>query len=200
MIGYLSSIDSANTTDKLLTYKLAMLLALTSAARSHEMIFLNTKFLVKHHTEYSFHFGKPTKVARPGRPRPPLKFSHFTADKNLCVCHHIDLDLSRSQTWRSKQSQLLLSFVEPDKLVQSSMVSRWVIETLSLAGIDTKTFSGHSTRYASSSKASEQGVPLKEILKRAYWSNKTIFEQRCKKDIEKTDLENSGNFESAIPR
>ena len=36
---------------------------------------------------------------------------------------------------------------------------------LNLSSIDTKTFTGHSTRTASSSKAKEPGVPTGEILK-----------------------------------
>ena len=37
---------------------------------------------------------------------------------------------------------------------------------LNLAGVDTKTFTGHSTRKALSSKAKEVGVSTGEILKR----------------------------------
>lgn len=149
-----------------------MLLALTSAARAHEVAYLDIRFLVKHHSGYSFHFGKPTKTARRGKARPPFKFSHFNENTNLCVCHHIDIYLERSSSWRSESFQLLLSFVKPHKPVKS------------LSGIDTNIFKWHSTRSASSSKASVQGVPMKEILKRGHWSSTTTFEKTYKKDIE----------------
>jgi len=126
-----------------LTQKLAMLLALTSAARAHEICFLDTSLLVKYHTGYTFHFRKFTKVATRSKPRPPIKFSHFQ-NKNLCVCFHIDLYLKRSVSWRSQgESQLLLSFVNPHKPVKPCTVSKWIIEVLSAAEIDTSTFKGH---------------------------------------------------------
>ena len=147
VVSYLSSIDSENCTDKDLTLKLTMLLALTSAARAHELTYLDIRFLVKHH---SFYFNKPTKVAKVGKARPPLKFSHFTEDKNLCVCHNIDLYITRTSLWRTEKNQLLLSFIKPHKEVATSSVSRWIIQVLNLAGIDTNMFKGHSTRSVSS--------------------------------------------------
>ena len=46
---------------------------------------------------------------------------------------------------------------------------------MNLAGIDTSVFKAHSTRAASSSKASNQGVPLEEILLMADWSGQSTF-------------------------
>ena len=40
---------------------------------------------------------------------------------------------------------------------------------LNLPGIDTKTFTGHSTRPASSSKAKAVGAPTRKTLKRGFW-------------------------------
>ena len=50
VVDYLSSVDTSNISDKLLTLKLTMLLALTSAARAHEITYLEVMFLVKHHS------------------------------------------------------------------------------------------------------------------------------------------------------
>ena len=54
---------------------------------------------------------------------------------------------------------------------------------LNLSGIDTKTFTGHSTRTASSSKAEKAGVPTGKILKRGFWSNESAFEKFYYKKI-----------------
>ena len=45
-----------------LTLKLAMLLALTSAARASEIKFLDILYLTEHSTDYTFQFGKNTKT------------------------------------------------------------------------------------------------------------------------------------------
>ena len=50
--------------------------------------------------------------------------------------------------------------------MSTQSVSRWILEVLGHAVIDTKTYSRHSSRPASSSKAKSNGVPMGEILKR----------------------------------
>ena len=91
--------------------------------------------------------------------------------------------MERTKPWRQEKGQLLLSYVNPHQPVVSSTVSGWILKTLALAGIDTATFKGHSTRSASTSKACAQGVSIKEILKRAHWSTSTTFEKQYKRDI-----------------
>lgn len=194
VVTFLSSISLQNISDKMLTLKLTMLLALTSAARAHEVAYLDVRYLVKHHSGYSFHFGKPTKTAKQRKPRPPLKFMHFKEDLNLCVCNHIDVYLERSSPWRGENFQLLLSFVKPHKAVKPCTISRWILEVLTLSGIDTSTFKGHSTRSASSSKAVVQGVPMTEILKKGHWTTSTTFERTYRKEI----LVEPEIFESAV--
>ena len=68
--------------------------------------------------------------------------------------------IEKTQEYHKKESQLLLSAIEPHEAISTSTVSHWIIEVLGLAGIDTKTFTAQSTRSASS--------PTEEILKRAH--------------------------------
>jgi len=123
VLEYLGSLNSEKITNKLLTIKLTLLLALTSASRAHEICYLDTNYLIKHSSCYTFHFEKLTKTAKPGNSRPVIKFEHFL-DKNLCVCHHIDLYLERSKSWRKEETQLLISFIKPHKAVTTASVSR----------------------------------------------------------------------------
>ena len=67
--------------------------------------------------------------------------------------------------------------------MSSSTVSRWLMNALSAAGINTNTFAAHSTRAASSSKAKTQCVPTKEILKWGSWSNNSTFEKFYHREI-----------------
>ena len=184
VLDFLVTLKSDNECSlKVLTLKLTMLLALTSAARASEVCFLDTKYLVRHPSVYIFQFGRITKTARPGKPRKPIEFQHFNENRNLCVCNYIDLYIDKTKDIRGDESQLLISFVKPHKAVSTQTVSRWILEVLSQAGIDTKTFSGHSTRSASSSKAKARGVPIGEILKRGFWSQSTTFEKFYHKEI-----------------
>lgn len=173
--------------DKMLSYKLTMLLALASASRASEICHLDIKYLVKHQSGYSFSLSRPTKVQKPGNPIPNIKYFKFTESKSLCVCHTIDMYLDRSKSWRKGETQLLLSYVNPHNKVQTDTVSRWIKEVIALAGIDTSVFKAHSTRAASTSKASNSGVSLKEIVKRGYWSNESTFQKFYNKPTEKPE-------------
>ena len=88
--------------------------------------------------------------------------------KKLCVCHHIGLHIEGTKEYHKKESQLLLSLIEPHKAISTSTVSRWIIEVLGLVGINTETLTAHSTRSASSSKAKILGVPTKKIPRRGH--------------------------------
>ena len=89
VVKFLASISEEQLSDKLLTLKLTMLMSLASAARAHEICFLDTQFLVKHHSMYSFALGKPTKTSKPEKVRLPIVFKK-SSDKSWCVCHNID--------------------------------------------------------------------------------------------------------------
>ena len=73
--------------------------------------------------------------------------------------------MKRTEVIREEETQTLKNFIKPHKAMSNSTVSRWLMNALSAAGIDTNTFPAHSTRAASSSKAKTQCVPTKEILK-----------------------------------
>ena len=63
-------------------------------------------------------------------------------------------------------------------------VSKWLVQVLTLAGIDNSTsFIGHSTRAVSTLKAKSLGVPTREILKREYWSRNSTFQKYYQKEI-----------------
>ena len=187
--------DNQDLDDKTLTKKLTILLALTSASKSHEIDYLDIRFLVKHHSGYTFSFSKPTKVTRKGKLRPAITFVPFEENSRLCVCNCIDTYLIRSRSWREDKNQLLLSYVKPHKEISAKTVSKWITDILDMAGVDISTFSGHSTRSAASSKAKFCGVPTKEILKRGYWTNESTFQKHYSREI---DSNNLGVFQKSI--
>ena len=132
---------------------------------------------------YTFHFAKITKTARQRRLRPPVELKRFP-DKNLCVCHCIDVYLERTQPWRKNEGQLLLSFVETHQCITTQTVFRWIVEILTLSGIDTSIFKAHSTRSASASKASSQGISTKDILKTGHCATGSTFQKFYHRSIE----------------
>jgi len=67
---------------------------------------------------------------------------------------------------------------------------------LSLAGVDTKAFSGHSTRSAVSSKAKSCSLPVKEILSRGHWSKESVFQRYYSNSV--LDSDTQKKFDSSV--
>ena len=53
-----------------------------------------------------------------------MKYYPFKENRNLCVCHDIEVYLERTGIIRVEETQLLVSFIKPHKLVSTSKVSR----------------------------------------------------------------------------
>ena len=109
-------------------------------------------------------FGKNTKTLKQRKPRSPIKFYLFTENKR-CVFVIIDLYFILEEH-DEKQSQLLLSFLEPHGSISTSTLSGSIMEVLALSDIDSNKFSAHSTRSARSSKANDFGLPQEKFSNR----------------------------------
>ena len=85
----------------------------------------------------------------------------FAENEKLCahstLLHYVARTASIRQLLNS--SQVFVSYGEPYKVVSSATLARWLKAVLSLAGIDTSIFKGHSFRGALTSKAVSLGVP-----------------------------------------
>ena len=123
--------------DKFLTYKLTMLLALTSASRALGLQHLSITFMVKIPSSFTFTFHKLHKAWKKGKSPPSVVFHSFKEDISLCVVEVLNKYLKRSEKSRtSDECQLLLSFVQPHKPVVSSTISGWIKKVLTILGGD----------------------------------------------------------------
>ena len=196
VLCYLKSLPAhKNLSDKELTLKLTMMLALTATSRFSEISYLNISFKAKTEEKYIFSFNKLTKVCRRSKSQPTLSFHEFEQDKSLCVVSLLDTYIERSKAWRQDQQkgQLLLSFVKPHNEVVKSTISGWIKEVLKQSEINVEHFKAHSTRSASSSKVQMSGLPVEQILKRGNWSSKSTWQKFYNKNIEEDKT-----FEQAV--
>ena len=97
-----------------------------------------------------------------------LEFVVFSQDEGLCVVSALDEYLNRTEEWRrvNNETQLLLSYIQPHKQVVPSTISSWLKNVLKSSGINVSLFTAHSTRSATTSKASASGLSMIEILER----------------------------------
>ena len=142
--------NNSDLSEKLLTFKVAMLLALTSASRARGLHILDTRFIVKTSQKYVFKFHKLHKSWRQGQKPTTLEFVAFSQDKDLCVVSALDEYLNRTEEWRraNNKTQLLLSYIQLHKQVVPSTISGWLKNVLKSSSINVSLFTAHSSRSA----------------------------------------------------
>ena len=150
------SISSSLTVQEL-TYKLCMILSLTTASRVLGLQQLNITYMTKEDNKVTFYFAKLHKSWREGKPPPSFKIIGFPEDSQLCVIETLDTYLVRTKGRRLGKPQLLLSFRRP-------YISGWIKKVLKLAKTDIH--KADSTCSASTLNVKLKGLSLADILKR----------------------------------
>ncbi len=186
VLNHIRSLGANNTlSDKQLTHKLSMLLALASAGRSSDLRALDLNYMTVYDDKIVFVLGKLTKSRRKGQDPIKLTFHAFNDNPLLCVVSTINCYHDRTKGWRSGtgKSQLLLSFVEPHKEVVPCTIAGWLVQVTSSAGVDTSNFRAHSTRGATTSKAKAKGLSCQEIINMARWTKVSTFKRHYLRNI-----------------
>ena len=164
---------------EMLTKKLVTLLCLLSGQRVQAISSLRTDFSKVDDQLYTFYIPVVLKTTKPGRHQAPLQFQVFPHNNKLCVVNCLKEYTKRTDNIRenlAKQPKnLILSYAYPHLPVGPSTIARYVKQFLGLAGIDLTVFTAHSTRSASTSKANNIGLSMKDIQKAAGWTNDSTF-------------------------
>ena len=196
VLDYIKSLgpsDSLTLQD--LTWKLAMLLALTRPSRSADLVKLDLRFRKFSPEGVAFKEAGLAKQSRAGKPRAEFFFPAFT-DPVLCPRATLRAYERKTEAFRTEgdpeQSKLFLAVVKPHKPVSSSTIARWLKTLLGKAGIDTGIFKAHSVRGAAASAAANAGVTTADILQAADWSSESVFTKFYYKPVR------SGTFGVAV--
>lgn len=173
---------------KTLTLKLTMLMSLISVARGQELKVLHLDNMIVHEDKVVFHITERTKTGIK-----ELVFPQYDQSENLDVTLCLETYIIATQALRDTaeaKKQLLISFQSPYQPVTTSTIARWLRTLMEAAGVDTKKYKAHSTRAAATSKARDQGLTTKQILKTANWTNAGTFLTFYNKHIEKLEKQN----------
>ena len=179
---------------KMLTLKLAMLLALTTGQRMQSLFLMDIRNMELDMTYVKIRYGDLLKQTRPGFQLSELFIEAFKSDYRLCVVHTLHEYLDRTLKLRGNVTQLFLSFQKPYKPVQKDTIAKWIKQVLVLAGVDMNMFTPHSTRSATTSFVSGK-IPIDTILRTAGWRRDSVFRKFYKKPIT-----NDSSFSDAILR
>ena len=173
--------DDSNLSNKDLTFKTAMLLALTAMKRASKLHILDVRYMAVGEDRVRFQLAERPKHIRKRRGRPdPIKY--LASEKTFCPVTTIK---ACTASWRENnlESRLFLSFVKPNKAVTTSTITLWLKEVLRTVGVGTTVFTGHSIRSASSSKAFAKGASIQDILKCGNWSRVSTWQYFYHKSI-----------------
>lgn len=167
---------------KFLTFKLVMLLALTTGQRMQSLFLIDIRNLEYDQGYVKIRFGDLLKQSKPGRHLSELYIEAFKPDYRVCVVLTLREYLVRTQSLRNDINQLFISFHKPYKAVKKCTIANWIKKILVLAGIDMEIFTPHSTRGASTSKVKGK-IPITTILKTAGWRKDCVFRKFYERPI-----------------
>ena len=120
------------------------------------------------------------EASRPGN-NISVEILRFLDDPSICPVESLDAHISSPKKVKKDCDNLFISSVKPHKAVTSQTMSKWVVSVLRQCNINSH-YSAHSTRGASSTKASLH-TDINVVLKMAGWSSSRNFAQFYKKPI-----------------
>ena len=191
VLAYIKQLGrNSELTDKVLTHKLTMLLALTTANRASEIHGFNLEFMKDEGDSIEFVVHKLTKTRRVGQKPMTVVLTGYPEQPEWDVLDCLRAYFRRSFSWRqgAEQHQLLLGTVPPHKPVVTSTVSGWLKQFMAAAGLDTTKYQGHSVRSATTSRAKAAGLSVKEIMDRANWRNAKTFHRFYDRSVSETTV------------
>ncbi|XP_072048693.1 uncharacterized protein [Amphiura filiformis] len=189
----LSPVETLGLRD--LTYKLSMLIALTSTQRIETLHKLQIADLKMTDNSACFHVKELVKQSRPGHVGTIVRLSAYPPDRRLCVFKYLQHYLNKTKDLRkSGESHLFISFRRPYARVSKDTISRWIRTVMELAEVDTTKYKPHSTRAASTSTLNNSTVPESQILNAAGWAREETFRKLYNKPVE----QNMDGVSSAI--
>lgn len=173
--------ENKNLSRKILSCKLVVLMAITSANRISELQALDLRFRYYKTNGVLFRLASLTKKRQLGAPLKECFFASFPENEDLCVVQCLKQYETLTESCRKivpeKAAPLFLSYVKPYSPVTSQRLAHWVKDLLTEAGVDTQMFKAHSTRGATTSAALKRGLHIKDILEMADWSRESTFKK-----------------------
>ena len=141
VLQYLSSLgDSFTIPFKLLAHRLATLFCLLSGQGDQTLSAIDVRFISLSEDRVICYISQILKTTRPTFHQSPIDFRSYPLCDSICPVKNMQAYLSRSFTLRGPFVKLFISHKEPHHPVTVSTISRWVKETLKLAGINTEIF------------------------------------------------------------
>lgn len=149
--------------------KTIVLLALRTAHRVQTFSLISLDNIITTPNGIIIRIPNIIKSSRPGNYQPLLDLPFFRTKPELCMASSLLEYIKITKEIRGDEKKLFIGIRTPHKAVSSQTLSKWKKSVLVSCGIH-KTYSAHSTRHASTSKASDVGLNIDVIKRTAGWS------------------------------
>ena len=173
----------SSLSDKKLTLKTLFLTAATSSDRAQSLQAMDVEHSEMNHEGIFFPIYsllKNSQRNKPVRVVKCIKFDIPSLDVSNYIIHYMQRSFKHRvkavQDGLPKPRQLFLSY-STGKPLRRASISQYLLEVLSLAGINTSTFKAHSTRGALPSIMSARGASPHVILNHGDWRNLGTFKK-----------------------
>jgi len=171
-----------------LTLKVVMLIALVSGQRVQTLQKMRIDAMHFQLNSVCFTMTQVLKQSKPGNSGCTIKLHAYPPERRLCILTYLKQYLLQTKSLRAGEKSLFISFRRPHKPVSKDTIARWLKLVMQKAGLDTKVYTAHSTRTASTSAASHSQVPVDDILKTAGWAKENTFRLFYNKPIIHEDV------------
>lgn len=177
--------DNSHISLKLLSLKLVTLLALTTGHRIQTLALIRLSNIIEDADGIQILIPDRIKTSAINRVQPCLQIPFYNNNPTVCVGRTLKCYLEATQSTRPQNEDFLFTTHKaPFKRASKQSLSRWVKQTLNMAGINTDIFKPHTTRHASTSAALKQGVPIQSIMNTAGWTQESTFARFYKRPTE----------------
>ena len=163
-----------------MTWKLAMLFALSSGGRCSELTALDTKSMIKLPDGIQFRLTRHKKNRR-SSVLPGTIFIPSYHIKELCPVYNMNHYLIQTHDHRNLQGPdpdyVFRAITPPHQGVSPSTFSRWISEVIFRSGYSRNGNIGHSTRSKATSKSLLfPGFTIQQIMQQAEWKSESVFQ------------------------
>jgi len=190
VLGYVSSLgENHGLSLSALSYKMVLLLALTSFFRVSELASIVRDSVAISPQGARLAVNRVMKQQRSGSLH-VLSIARLQSNLTLCPVACLERYIVLTDPFRkgSLSGTLFLSIRSPHGPIGASTIGHWIKKFLSSAGVDISIYSAHSTRGAAASKASSSGVPVERILSAGRWASESVFSRHYRREPESTNV------------
>lgn len=171
VLNHLKSLSNDNISLEQISYKLAMLLALSSGQRVQTLSLIELEDIKSSPQGVQIFIHNRIKTSRVNRTQPVISLPFYINNESICVATTLLLYINMTKGLRNSVcNRLLITLKKPYRNASSQTISQWIRRVMSRAGVDTTVFASHSTRHASTSLAGRKGIPWDIIRSAAGWS------------------------------